>query len=136
MLEKCKFVLSLDIGGANTKSSFKCLDLATYVQNSEPKYVERYKNILQFSHSLYYSIEYFPFWQRKQTQFKKILKSLLTKTEKHLLDHIADHYPEIKYIKLINSGQNYHKVGKQFKKTQNKSAPNFQKFKLDLGGME
>jgi len=98
-----------------------CLDLATYVQNSEPKYVERYKNILQFSHSLYYSIEYFPFWQRKQTQFKKTLKSLLTKTEKHLLDHIADQYPEIKYIKLNNSGQHYQKVGKQFKKTQNES---------------
>ena len=79
----------MDIGGANTKSSFMCLDLATYVQNSEPKYVERYKNILKLSHSLFYSTEYFPFWQRNQTQFKKILKILLAKTEKLLLEHIA-----------------------------------------------
>ena len=116
MLKKCKFVLSLDIGGANTKSSFLCLDLKTYETESEPKYVERYKNILKHSHSLFYSTEYFPFWQRKQTQFKKILKNVKKKVEEFLLKHIAFQYPDVKTILIHNSGKFYEKVKDKFKK--------------------
>ncbi|TFG18643.1 MAG: hypothetical protein EU530_08675, partial [Promethearchaeota archaeon] len=116
MLENCKFVLSLDIGGANTKSSFMCLDMGSYVQNSEPKHIERYKNILKLSHSLFYSTLYFPFWERNQSQFKKILISLRAKSEKFLLEHIMVQYPEITSVKLNNSGFCYQKEGKQFKK--------------------
>ncbi len=118
MLDKCKFVLSLDIGGANTKSSFLCLDLEQYKAESDPKHIERYKNILKYSHPLFYSTEYFPFWQRKRTQFKKILKNLQSKTEKQLLSHISRTYSDIKKIHIQNSDKYYVKTGEAFKRKQ------------------
>ncbi len=118
MLEKCKFVLSLDIGGANTKTSFLCLDFQSYERESEPKYLERYKNILRFSQSLFYSIEYFPFWQRNKSQFSKILKNIKKKAEYDLFSYISKTYSETIYIYLKNTGYYYKKSGSTFKKHQ------------------
>jgi len=103
MLDTCKFVLSLDIGGVNTKSSLVCLDLASYVEKSVPKYIERYENVLMYSHSLFCSTQYFPFWQKTLTQFTTILRKLRIKTENYLLEYIKINYPEIQKIQLMNS---------------------------------
>jgi probable H4MPT-linked C1 transfer pathway protein len=116
MLENCKFVLSLDIGGANTKSSFMCLDIDQYVANSDPKYLNRYKNILKHSDSLFFMNQYFPFWQRNHNEFKKILKNIKKKTENELLQHILDTFPAIEAIYLENSQSYYLRTGKEFKK--------------------
>jgi probable H4MPT-linked C1 transfer pathway protein len=116
MLEKSKFVLSLDIGGANTKTSFLCLDLARYKAESEPKYIKRYKNILKFSHSLFYQIKYFPFWQRKKTEFKKILATIREKAISFLMDHINQQYSEIHSIFIKNSGEYFEKTVDGFHK--------------------
>jgi (4-(4-[2-(gamma-L-glutamylamino)ethyl]phenoxymethyl)furan-2-yl)methanamine synthase len=114
-------VLSLDIGGANTKTSFLCLNLARYEAESEPKYVKRYKNILKFSHPLFYSIQYFPFWQHKQADFKKVLNIIRKKAITHLLEHISLQYPDVASIYIKNTRNYYVKLDNEFQK---KNEPN------------
>ncbi|MBN2157404.1 MAG: hypothetical protein JW776_15265 [Candidatus Lokiarchaeota archaeon] len=122
MLETCKFILSLDIGGANTKTSFLCLDLSEYKSQSEPLNLDHYGNILNFSSSLFYSTQYFPFWERKRQDFMKVLKILQSNTEKKLLNHVSQQYPSICSLKLVNTEKFYQRTNGIFRKTKKELA--------------
>lgn len=76
-----KFILSLDIGGANTKFSLLHFNIENYIANKEIQHPDRYKTILRHTDNLLCEILYFPFWQREKDDFSNTLQSIKTKTE-------------------------------------------------------
>ncbi|MBD3353388.1 MAG: hypothetical protein GF364_18040 [Candidatus Lokiarchaeota archaeon] len=84
--DTCRFILSLDIGGANTKVSLLKLDLEEYIKKSEDNLISSYKNILSSSTHVYSDIQFFPFWDRKTEDFNHVLKEIKTEIEKIITD--------------------------------------------------
>jgi len=89
------YILSLDIGGANTKISLLYIDYSKYIEESDEEEILKYKNILAKSEHLISKVEYFPFWQHKQDIFKDILWDIKKNIEKQ----IKEHYNKILKIK-------------------------------------
>lgn len=83
-----EFILSLDIGGANTKFSLLFLDFEKYIEETEEEDRHFYKSILASYENLYFSTIYFPFWMKQKKDFilvlKKIKKSIEDKINKHI----------------------------------------------------
>ncbi|MHA1728284.1 MAG: hydantoinase/oxoprolinase family protein [Promethearchaeota archaeon] len=82
MKENSEFVLSLDIGGANTKVSLLFLDFNRYLETTEPQNIGYYKKILGSTEKLYSLTEYFPFWIKQQKNFHSLLKKIKNTAEK------------------------------------------------------
>lgn len=76
------FVLSLDIGGANTKISLLHLDIDNYIKKKTIEHSKRYNTILSHSENLLSETVYFPFWQRDKNEFSNVLKGIKTRTER------------------------------------------------------
>ena len=89
MNKKLIYILSLDIGGANTKYSLLYFDFNEYKNNDSISVnaLGRYKNLLKYSKKLLYDIEYFPFWLRDRENFQEILETIKSKTLEKIKSH-------------------------------------------------
>ncbi|MHA1820670.1 MAG: hydantoinase/oxoprolinase family protein [Promethearchaeota archaeon] len=120
MKRNSEFVLSLDIGGANTKISLLFMDLDEYAANYEEDEKWHYRRMLNSLKPLISIIKYFPFWIRNKDDFKEILKEIKEDSENALINHVFEHYHKIRYIRLNNSGKYYRKLSDDEKKENEK----------------
>ena len=76
MKNNYEFILSLDIGGANTKLSLLFLDFGKYLEETEEEDRHFYKSILASYENIYFSTIYFPFWMKQKKDFISVLKKI------------------------------------------------------------
>jgi probable H4MPT-linked C1 transfer pathway protein len=103
MNEKFEFILSLDIGGANTKYSLIFLDIQNYLENSNSSDAKSYKNLLKNCRILIYSTEYFPFWMKQKKEFPKILLKIKKEVETQIFSMFETKSTDISIIATITA---------------------------------
>lgn len=120
--ENFAFILSLDIGGANTKAALLFLDMEQYKNNTEIKNKERYKNILTACEVIHSETLYFPFWTKINNEFFVLLEKIKNTTNDVISKFISERKPDVNYTEILDSSRKFLRSPLLFRKKSKRNS--------------